>query len=157
MSRLKRPSRAAVYVSLAAVRPKLRVGTANVAACVAGGLALLAAPESLAADSETPALDAAPVPTSIIIGQSACPTPDAVWAELGTLVPRDRLQARLRALAPDAARVEIQDHGVRYRVLAAGRVREYRDENRDCGYRARIAAVFVALAIDPAEIGRASC
>ncbi|HZL20374.1 MAG TPA: hypothetical protein VFG23_21765 [Polyangia bacterium] len=90
---------------------------------------------------------------SMFGGPSLCPRPDAVWAELGTLVPRDRLDARLRAVT--GARgpvVQIFDLGVPYRIVAAGRVREYRDETRDCAYRARIAAVFVALAIDPAEL-----
>lgn len=86
-------------------------------------------------------------------GPSTCPLPEAVWAELGTLVPRDRLSARLHAVAGKPGPVvQIIDLGVPYRVIAAGRVREYRDETRDCAYRARIAAVFVALAIDPAEI-----
>jgi hypothetical protein len=86
-------------------------------------------------------------------GPSLCPRPDAVWAELGTLVPRDRLDARLRAVSGAGAPVvQIFDLGVPYRIVAAGRVREYRDETRDCAYRARIAAVFVALAIDPAEL-----
>ncbi len=97
-----------------------------------------------------PSASAAP---SIIRGPSTCPLPDAVWAELGTLLPRDRLNARLRAVAGNAGPVvQIVDLGVPYRVIAAGRVREYRDATRDCAYRARIAAVFVALAIDPAEI-----
>jgi hypothetical protein len=86
-------------------------------------------------------------------GPSLCPRPDAVWAELGTLMPRDRLDARLRAVPRAGAQVvQIFDLGVPYRIVAAGRVREYRDETRDCAYRARIAAVFVALAIDPAEL-----
>jgi hypothetical protein len=86
-------------------------------------------------------------------GPSLCPRPDAVWAELGTLVPRDRLDARLRAVVGAGGPVvQIFDLGVPYRIVAAGRVREYRDETHDCAYRARIAAVFVALAIDPAEL-----
>ena len=40
----------------------------------------------------------------------------------------------------------------RFRVVAAGRVREFRDEARDCAYRARVAAVFAALTIDPAAV-----
>ena len=48
--------------------------------------------------------------------------------------------------------MEIVDLGVPYRIIAAGQVREYRDESRDCAYRARIAAVFVALALDPAQL-----
>ena len=70
-----------------------------------------------------------------------------------TLVPPERLQARLRAVTRDKIPlVEIVDLGVPYRILAAGQIREYRDESRDCAYRARIAAVFVALAIDPAQL-----
>jgi hypothetical protein len=89
----------------------------------------------------------------MIGGPSACPRPDAVWNELVTLVPPERLQARLRAVPPGKAPlVEIIDLGVPYRIVAAGQLREYRDESRDCAYRARIAAVFVALAIDPAQL-----
>ena len=70
-----------------------------------------------------------------------------------TLVPPERLEARLRAVTRGKTPlVEIVDLGVPYRILAAGQVREYRDESRDCAYRARIAAVFVALAIDPAQL-----
>jgi len=70
-----------------------------------------------------------------------------------TLVPPERLEARLRAVTRGKTPlVEIVDLGVPYRILAAGQLREYRDESRDCAYRARIAAVFVALAIDPAEL-----
>jgi len=90
---------------------------------------------------------------AMIGGPSTCPLPDAVWTELGTLVPRDRLNARLRAVGGHSGPVvQIIDLGTPYRVIAAGRVREYRDETHDCAYRARIVAVFVALAIDPAEI-----
>ena len=89
----------------------------------------------------------------MIGGPSTCPRPDAVWNELVTLVPPERLEARLRAVTRGKAPlVEIIDLGVPYRILAAGQVREYRDESRDCAYRARIAAVFVALAIDPAQL-----
>ena len=92
-------------------------------------------------------------PTSVIGGPSTCPRPDAVWKELVTLVPPERLEARLRAVTRGKAPlVELVDLGVPYRILAAGQVREYRDESRDCAYRARIAAVFVALAIDPAQL-----
>ncbi len=70
-----------------------------------------------------------------------------------TLVPPERLEARLHAVTSGKTPlVEIVDLGVPYRILAAGQVREYRDESRDCAYRARISAVFVALALDPAEL-----
>jgi hypothetical protein len=101
----------------------------------------------------------APIPptpfegSSVIGGPSSCPRPEAVWSELVTLVPPERLEGRLRTVTRGKTPlVEIIDLGVPYRILAAGQVREYRDESRDCAYRARIAAVFVALAIDPAEL-----
>lgn len=90
-------------------------------------------------------------PAAIIAGSSLCPRPDEVWSALETLMPRERLEARARERLRSALPVEIVDLGVPYRVIAAGRVREYRDEARDCAQRARVAAVFVALALDPAE------
>jgi hypothetical protein len=105
---------------------------------------------------ERPKVAAPPAPgdpAAAIGGPSTCPRPDAVLDELLTLVPRERLEARLRAVARGKTPVvEIVDLGVPYRIIAAGQVREYRDESHDCAYRARIAAVFVALAIDPAEL-----
>jgi hypothetical protein len=105
---------------------------------------------------KTGAEEAAPTPLdawSVIGGPSTCPRPAAVWSELVTLVPPERLEARLRAVNQGKTPVvEIVDLGVPYRILAAGQVREYRDESRDCAYRARISAVFVALAIDPAQL-----
>jgi hypothetical protein len=89
---------------------------------------------------------------SLIAGSSGCPRPDLVRAELAALLPPDRLSARLRALPGTPAVVELVDLGVPFRVVVAGRVREYRDEARDCAHRARVAAVFVALTIDPAFV-----
>jgi hypothetical protein len=90
-------------------------------------------------------------------GSSVCPTPAAVRGEVETLVPRDRLNTRLRA-APGtgagagAAPVEVTDQGAWFRVVAAGSTRDYHDEPRDCAHRARIAAVFVVLVVDPAAM-----
>ena len=92
---------------------------------------------------------------SLIAGSSTCPRPDIVRAELATLLPPDRLGPRLRALPGAAPVVEIVDLGVPFHVIVAGRVRAYRDEARDCTHRARVAAVFVALTIDPAFIAAA--
>ena len=91
---------------------------------------------------------------SLVAGASSCPRPDLVLAELATLLPPDRLGARLRALPGTPAVVELVDLGVPFQVIVAGRVREYRDEARDCVHRARVAAVFVALTIDPASLPR---
>lgn len=93
----------------------------------------------------------APVdPADAFGGDSSCPRRDAVWAELITLIPEERLARRLQAPGTTATPVKLFDLGKRYRVVAAGSVREYRDETRDCAYRARVAAVFVALALDSA-------
>jgi len=139
-------------------RGVVREGVLRRAALAAAALLGLGAATARAAD-DPPAVarpaPAAPVidPASVIGGPSTCPRPDAVWAELVTLVPPGRLEARLGAVAHGKTPVvELVDLGARYRILAAGQVREYQDERHDCAYRARIAAVFVALAIDPAEL-----
>jgi hypothetical protein len=93
-----------------------------------------------------------PALESLVGGPSTCPRSDAVLAELGTLLPPDRLSARLRAFPGTPAVVELIDLGVPFQVVVAGRVREYHDEARDCVHRARVAAVFVALTIDPASV-----
>src|SRR5882672_1262353 len=80
-------------------------------------------------------------PERLIAGTSACPAPAAVRAEIELLVPRERLNARLRAVGGAGPPVEILDLGVPFQVVAAGNTREYRDEARDCGYRARVAAL----------------
>ena len=92
---------------------------------------------------------AADPPERLIAGASTCPAPAAVRTEVEMLVPRARLAARLRALGGSGPLVEIVDLGVPFQVVAAGSTREYRDEARDCAYRARVAAVFVALVLDP--------
>jgi hypothetical protein len=74
-----------------------------------------------------------------------------VLSELATLLPPERLGARLRALTAAPA-VELIDLGAPFQVVVAGKVREYRDDARDCTQRARVAAVFVAMTIDPASI-----
>jgi hypothetical protein len=121
----------------------------------AAALGALARSPARAADGPPPpsAPGAAIDPAAAIGGPSTCPRPDVVWGELLTLVPRERLETRLSLVARGKTpAVEIFDLGVPYRIIAAGQVREYRDESHDCAYRARIAAVFVALAIDPAEL-----
>ncbi|MEP6653803.1 MAG: hypothetical protein ABJA82_10610 [Myxococcales bacterium] len=67
-----------------------------------------------------------------------------------TLLPEERLARQLQLPGTTATPVQLFDLGKRYRIVAAGNVREYRDETRDCAYRARVAAVFVALALDSA-------
>ena len=139
------------------VREALLRGAGLAAAALLGFGAATESPAH-AASPDQPTVQTAPASTaydgsSVIDGPSSCPRPEAVWRELVTLVPPERLEARLRAVTRGKTPlVEIVDLGVPYRILAAGQLREYRDESRDCAYRARIAAVFVALAIDPAEL-----
>jgi hypothetical protein len=139
------------------VREALLRGAGLAAAALLGFGAARGSPADAAAPDKptvqtTPAASVPFNASSVIGGPSTCPRPETVWSELVTLVPRERLEARLRAVTRDKTPlVEIVDLGVPYRILAAGQIREYRDESRDCAYRARIAAVFVALAIDPAQ------
>jgi hypothetical protein len=86
----------------------------------------------------------------VIGGNSACPEPQAVWAALGALVVMDRVEPRLRAMTGGTWPVEVTDLGSAFRVRAGDRAREYEDDARDCGRRAKLAAVFVALAADSA-------
>lgn len=108
-------------------------------------------------DAGSAAAAQAPAPSAAPTATSTCPQPEAVWAEFGTLVPSERFAQYLKPLAGGPMRaaaarpLEIVDLGSRYRVIAAGRVREYRDDRRDCADRARVAALFVALALDPAN------
>jgi len=63
----------------------------------------------------------------------------------------DRVERRLRALAGGARPVEVTDLGAAFRVRAGDRTREYQDDARDCENRAKLAALFVALAADSAS------
>ena len=117
--------------------PVLRKG----ASVVALALVSLAGPSTQAAL----AIDSA----RLFVGESACPRPQEVLAALRTLIPADRLDRRLTASGGAPFVVQLIDLGIRYRIVAAGSMREYRDEARDCAYRARVAAVFVALTLDP--------
>jgi hypothetical protein len=87
-----------------------------------------------------------------VIGESLCPLPDAIWQELVTLVPRERLIARLRGPGKPNASIQIEDLGAMFRISVLNKVREYREEARECAYRAKVAALFAALIIDPTAL-----
>jgi len=95
--------------------------------------------------------DGASPGVTFIRGQGLCPEPAAVWSAIDQLVVRDRLEPRLRALAAAEHPIEVVDLGASFRVLAAGRTRDYLDEARDCANRARLASLFVALAVDSSD------
>lgn len=75
----------------------------------------------------------------------------AVWGELSKLVTKRALAARPPPLEPGG--LAIDDLGATFRISALDKVREYRDEARDCTRRARLAALFVALMVDPGRAG----
>ncbi|MES1209371.1 MAG: hypothetical protein ABUS79_25825 [Pseudomonadota bacterium] len=93
----------------------------------------------------------ASAPAPVMTADGVCPDQTAVWGQLWTLVPRDRFEARLLDVKGAGPPIALADLGASYRVSAAGRVRVYRDEAHDCAARARVAALFIALAIDPAD------
>jgi hypothetical protein len=80
-----------------------------------------------------------PAPPVVVTGD--CPSAEAVTAALGS------------ALGSEAPRAgdppRVTDHGDRFSVAALGQTREYADPARDCDERARAAAVFIALALNP--------
>lgn len=112
--------------------------------CAAGAVLLV-----LAARSGHAAV-APDAPAGLVDGTSACPEPQAVWAALSALVVIDRVERRLHAPAGGGRPIEVTDLGAAFRVRAGDRTREYEDQARDCENRAKLAAVFVALAADSA-------
>ena len=128
--------------------------------CGRAGFVVAAALQALARTAggtpppETPAPPpptAAPAePPATIAVNGACPTADAVWTAVASIVPAQEL-GRLAA-----ARIEISDLGETYRVgvnaKGIDRLRVYRDLARDCEHRARFAAVFVVLTLMPPDV-----
>ncbi len=115
------------------------------AAEVASGLTALAGP----GDAERPTERPRSAPE--ISSTGSCPSADAIWTAMSSLVPSGALEA-----LPRAAAVDVADTGDTYRVRLtvsnAQRVRVYRDVARDCEQRARFAAVFVVLTLMPPEL-----
>ncbi len=108
-----------------------RVAFAAHVASLAAALTTVSVRASAAAD---PAEDTA-------VGQ--CPRPEAVRAALQPVVSGEGAPT---ATAPAPA-IDVVDVGDAFRVTVNGRQREYHDETRDCARRARMAAVFAAIAL----------
>jgi hypothetical protein len=91
---------------------------------------------------------AVPPPFVRMVGDdTACPTPTQVVAVLRRLLPRTKVTAESGpATSTDAT---ITDEGSQYRITIAGQERSFVDGARQCAERARHAAVFVALVLDP--------
>jgi hypothetical protein len=76
-----------------------------------------------------------------------CPSQDAVLAALLPAIGRDAPAPRAAAEPP-----RVVDLGDRFEVTAFGQTRQYADAGRDCTERARVAAVFITLALNPPEL-----
>jgi hypothetical protein len=86
--------------------------------------------------------------SAIAAAPSDCPRVEDVSSELQTLMSAAQSPEQI-SLAGQAPAIEVTDLGTGFRVTVSGRAREYKDEARDCARRARVAAVFVAVALGP--------
>ena len=80
-----------------------------------------------------------PLPIAVT---GACPSAEAVTAALGSA-----LGSEANSGVGEIPR--ISDEGAHFSVAALGQSRRYADPARDCDERARAAAVFIALALNP--------
>jgi hypothetical protein len=74
--------------------------------------------------------------------EGVCPDRRSVQTILQSLLPA-------AGIAPAAIDASVSDRGAEYVVAARGRSKTYPDPDRNCAQRARIAAAFVALVLEP--------
>jgi hypothetical protein len=90
---------------------------------------------------------AAPARTINLVGSpDGCPSHEEFAHALRAIFPDLRIPDTQHS---DDMRVEVDDSGSRYRVAAGEEQREFVDPDRRCDERARHAAVFVALVLEP--------
>jgi hypothetical protein len=83
-------------------------------------------------------------------GSSGCPSIADVLAELAPLLPHTHIEAGSDAAqATDVQNASVDDEGEGVRVRVANQERLFRDPERSCRERARTAAVFIGLVLDP--------
>ena len=83
-------------------------------------------------------------------GNSSCPSAADVVRELAPLLPHTRVEDDAEGdTSPVAEGASISDEGESLRVRVAGQDRLFRDPERACRERARTAAVFIGLVLDP--------
>jgi hypothetical protein len=115
-------------------------------------IALGAASSLLASSVSMRAAHADPPSSLRIVGQgAACPTATQVATVLERMLPRTKVTADTGPASP--ADVTVSDEGARFRVTVAGQERSFDDGAHQCAERARHAAVFIALVVDPPAIG----
>ena len=86
----------------------------------------------------------------VVASAAACPSPRALAAALGAYLPSRRV--RVGGPAAGAAEVRVADLGKRYAVQVKGERKEFDDPRRRCGERARAAAVFASVALEPPTV-----
>lgn len=84
-------------------------------------------------------------------GGGACPSADALAAALRRALPGARISAGPDR-RPGAVVIGLTERRGHYRVTVLGRERRFSDPGGHCDERARAAAVFVALEIDPPRL-----
>jgi hypothetical protein len=92
---------------------------------------------------------AAPPKALQLSSNSSCPSASDVLSELGPLMPHTRVSAGDGSPATDGASASIDDQGDRVRIRVASEERVFKDASRSCSERARTAAVFIGLVLDP--------
>lgn len=111
---------------------------------ISAGALLIVAVSSLAEpafrDAGDPTSGTAPSALVQVVG--SCPSQSAVTDALRPVLGKDGL--RRTSELP-----RVIDLGDRYVVSAAGQSSPYADPSRDCAERARVSAVFIALALNP--------
>ena len=78
----------------------------------------------------------------LVAVDGACPSPQSVQTVLKSLLPS-------AATAGAPAGASVADRGAAYVVAVGERTKIYPDADRNCEQRARIAAAFIALALEP--------
>jgi hypothetical protein len=102
---------------------------------------IVAANANAAPSQQAPA--AAHVSGLVVDTSGQCPSRPAVMAALVPAMGRELPEM------PGAEVPRVLDLGDRFLITAFGQTRQYLDSARDCAERARVAAVFIALALNP--------
>jgi hypothetical protein len=97
---------------------------------------------------------AAPPPAIVLVGaEDGCPSRSAVAAALRAVFSDLVIDAEGRA---EELRVELSDDGSEFRVAAGASERVFTDGTFGCDERARKAAVFIALVLEPPAVADAA-
>jgi hypothetical protein len=91
----------------------------------------------------------APSALEIVIEAESCPHADLLKSMLAPLLSEAILLSAEQLARPDARRVRVRDLGLEYAIELEHTERRQRDPERNCEERARVAAVFIALNVNP--------